>query len=345
MNYLETNNHLFMANNKKPDYYNLMLKFLLLILFISTNLMAKPKIKSKLKNKIKPNENFADHVHDSLSSRILVFANTIDNFFGSDRAQIEANKTRLRFYTDTFKGEGSDPITEGNMKFQLVLPKTQNRLRFVVESSEDKDEQASSKGSPGASTSTNRTTGEKLRDVTTAGFRYILDVADLKTSVGTGIKFDELSPRPFIRFRIFKDHAIEKWLFRPRQELLWVSEEGNSTDTDLNFDKELSKNWLFRIVNNMQWNDQDYIVNFQNGPSWFHKVSEKIGMSYNAHVFTASRPIYSIINYSLSIGYRQLLYKDWFFWTLSPAVNFPRVNNFHRTPSATVRFEVVLGYI
>lgn len=294
---------------------------------------------------VKATQSFADHAHSNLSRRILNMANTIDIFFGTDRKFDQVNKTKLRIFADAVKLEGQDPTYEGNIKFQLVLPRTQERLHLVLESSEDKDGQSDNKGAPGASTSTTRSKGEKARDTTTAGLRYILDTADIQTSIGTGVKFDVISPRPFVRLRFSKDTEIKDWLFRPRHEILWITEQGYSTDTDLNFDKSLNNEWLLRFVNNIQWNDDDYIVNLQNGPTWFQKISEKIGMSYNAHIFTDNSPKFSVNNYSLSVGYRQLLYKEWFFWTISPALNFPRSERFHRTPSASVRFEVILGYI
>ena len=290
-------------------------------------------------------DNFADHSHRTLSKKITSFAETVDDFFGKDRGNNRINKTRVRIYVDSLKKEGNIPITEGNIKLQLVLPKTQERLQFILESEDDSDNITTTSSRAQRATGRGETAGEKVRESTTAGFRYLLDSASLKTSIGTGVIFDTVSPRPFYRLRIFRDAQFGKWLFRPQQEIFYVSANGYSTDTDLDLNKRISPQWSFRFVNNIQWNDTDYILNFQNGPSWFQKISEKIGLSYNAHIFTANQPAFQINNYSLSVGYRQLLYKDWFFWTLTPALNFPRDNNFNRTPSVAVRFETIIGHI
>lgn len=290
-------------------------------------------------------DNFADHTHKTLSKKVVNFADTIDSFFATKKAEDRVNKTKLRIYTDTIKYEGQDPTSEGNVKLQLVLPKTQDRLRFVLESEDEEDSSRTETSSAQKETGQGRTTGEKVKDATKAGFRYITDTAGIKSSVGTGIIIETISPRPFVRLRFYRDAKLKKWTFKPRQEILWVAANGISTDTDLDFDKQLNSKWLFRFINNIQWNDNDYIINFQNGPSWYQKLTQNIGLSYNAHVFSSNSPMYAVNNYSLSIGYRQLLYKDWFFWTLTPAINFPRDNNFHRTPSAAVRFEVIIGHI
>jgi hypothetical protein len=289
-------------------------------------------------------DNFADHSHKTLSKNITSFAERIDNFFGTERSNTRINKTRIRIYVDTLKQEGKKPYSEGNIKLQLALPRTQDRLQFILESEDDSDKDSSPSRAQRA-TGRAQTEGEKARDSTTAGFRYIMDSAGLKSSIGTGVLFDAVSPRPFYRFRIFRDAKFGKWLFRPQQELFFVSATGHSTDTDLDLNKILNDTWSFRFVNNIQWNDTDYMVNFQNGPTWFQQINEKIAMSYSAHVFTSNQPAFEVSNYSLSVGFRQLLYKNWFFWTLTPALNFPRLNNFHRTPSLSVRFETIIGHI
>lgn len=304
-----------------------------ILIFISSSILAQEK------------ENFTDHTHRTLSKKISTFAQTLDGFFATKKSENRINKTKIRIYTDSVKTEGDDPTHEGNVKLQLVLPRTQERLRFVLESEDEQNNSTSGSTKTQKNTGQGETTGEKVRDATTAGFRYILDTAGIKSSLGTGVIFETVSPRPFYRIKFYKDSKFEKWTFRPYQEILWVASNGHSTDTDLDWDRPLNKTWLFRFVNNIQWNDTDYIVNFQNGPSWYHKVNEKIGMSYNAHIFSSNSPKFSVNNYSLSVGYRQLLYKKWFFWTLTPAINFPRDNSFHRTPSVAVRFEAIIGHI
>ncbi|MEX0798570.1 MAG: hypothetical protein WD025_03960, partial [Bacteriovoracaceae bacterium] len=133
--------------------------------------------------------------------------------------------------------------------------------------------------------------------------------------------------------------------FRPVETILWINNEGWSSDTDLNFDNRLNDAWLFRFVNNLKWSDQDYIINSQNGPVFFQKISDKTGLSYGAYAFSSDFPVWNVQSYSLATGFRQLLYKEWFFWEITPSINFPRQNNFHRTPAATIKFEIILGNI
>lgn len=288
-----------------------------------------------------------DHIHNKLSQDILGVATRLDNFFGTDRADDEANNTRIRIYTVSTKFEGETASTEGNIKLQLVLPKTQKRLQLIVESDEediDNNNSAATQSNNNTAAAGSESASQKAADATTAALRYIVDTAGIRTSFDAGLRFTS-KPQVFYRLRFRRNVSLGRWIFRPVEQIRWVQDEGHTSDTDLDFDRKINKKWLFRVVNNIFWNDQDYNIELTNGPSWFQTINEKMGLSYNLRVNSSNTPSFAVNNYSASVGFRQLLYKNWFFWTISPAVNFPRENNFHRTPSLTLRFDAILGSI
>lgn len=331
------------------------MKFITLLLFIliAQPISARTKRPKKERVKAKSKQSFVDHVHAKLSNDILNVATKIDNFFGTDRADDEANNTRIRLYTVSTKFEAQNPSTEGNIKLQLVLPKTQRRLQLVVDSDEDEDDQASSAaatstaGTPSTANNnqTNPNTAQRAANATSAALRYIVDTAGIRTSFDAGLRFTD-KPQVFYRVRFRRNVRLsKKWVFRPVEQIRWIQDEGHTSDTDLDFDRSINKNWSFRFQNNIFWNDLDYSIQFTNGPSWFQRITDKIGLSYNFRVNSLNTPTFAVNNYIISVGYRQLLYKNWFFGSLVPAVSFPRENNFHRTPSITLRFDAILGSI
>ena len=173
-------------------------------------------------------------------------------------------------------------------------------------------------------------------------FRSDTNYTGFKTSFEIALRYTS-RVQLFYKIRMNKDFPIDKWVFRPVQQILWVHDEGRNSNTDLDFDRSLSNKWLFRFVNNIYWNDQNYLTSFTNGPSLFHTIDERKGISYNFRVQSSSLPHVTIDNYVVSVGFRQLLYKQWFFWIITPAVSFPREGNFQRTPSLSIRFESVFG--
>ena len=286
--------------------------------------------------------NFIDTTHDEISNRILSLSNRIDSFFGDPRIDDESNNSRVRVFNQTNFREAETAENEVGYKIQLRLPKTEKRLQLVIQQDEDEEE-------PGQTSSTaaaqrNEGAREDLADKSTAGLRYILDVADIKLSSDAGLRLN-LPPQAFVRFRFRKNMTFGEWAFRPVEKLLWVDREGWYSQTDLNFDRRINDTWLFRFVNNLTWDDQDYILRTQNGPSFFQKVSEITGINYSAYVYSQDTPSWAVQNYVLSLGFRQLIYKEWFFWEITPSLSFPREERFHRTPGLSIRFEAIFGSV
>ncbi len=283
--------------------------------------------------------NISDETHEVLSKNIETFATSIDRFFADDTALNYENKSRVRLYTDTIFREAKKPHTTGDVKVQLNFPGTEKSLQLILESRDEKLDENE------IADQTSRNNRLDQRNDTKAGLQFFLDKTEFKSSLGSGIIFREVRPLPFIRLRMKQNITFGNWLFRPESETLWIDTEGTVSRLDLDFDYRISDDYLFRFANFTKWNDQDYIFEFSNGPSLFQKVNDKTALSYNARAASSNTPSQAVNNYILSIGYRQLLYKEWFFWTASPVLEFPREQRFQRTPSFNIRIEVIIGHI
>lgn len=293
------------------------------------------------KNTIKAAPSFIDSAHSAISTGILDLSNSIDSFFGEERIDEEANDTRLRFYTETNYAESEQPGSETAFRMQLKLPKTEKRLQLVVQNDERETEPgAASQGTEASQTGVR----ENVSETTTAALRYWLDSRDINFSTDTGVRL-KWPPQVFARARIRKNVTFGQWAFRPIQKILWVDREGWSSETDLNFDRRLDDVWLFRYSNLLTWNDSEHIARFHTGPVFYQKVSDKTAISYSALAFWESRPKWFLEKYALAAGFRQLLYKEWFFWEVTPVLSFPKAKNFRRSPGLAVRFEAIFGRI
>jgi hypothetical protein len=305
----------------------------------------KRKQKRKDLNSMRPEKrNFADQTHQNLSLKVLDFSRYIDRFFAGERADDAINKSQLRVATISTKVEGDDPFHEGRVRFNLVFPGTQEKLQLVIEGQGDEDQNADARGNEATSTADASSTGENVQNATTAAFRFITEAAGIQTSADAGVRVN-IPPQIFAKLRFWKTSKLDNgWIFRPREELLWVEKEGFVSSTNLDFDRKLDDpKYLLRFINKIRWTDLDYSITLTNGPSLFHNIDDRKGLSYNFFVISINEPEYNVANYVANISYRQDLYKGWFFWELTPQVEFPRARNFHRTPSFTVKFEVVLG--
>lgn len=298
---------------------------------------------SRAKEELAAGPTFIDTAHERISTSLLRLSNQIDSFFGDERMDEETNKTRMRIYTQTDFAEGEPPVSENAFRVQLRLPRTERRLQLVVQNNDRDDE---SDVSNQASRASQTRAKDNASGTASAGLRYLLDKADIKFTTDMGIRLN-WPPKIFARARLRKTIGIgDKWIFRPVERLMWVDREGWSSAADLNFDRKIDDTWLFRYANLVEWNDREFITRWQSGPIWFHKISEKTGISYSALSFWSDGDkTWAVDRYALAAGFRQLIYKQWFFWEATPVLSFPRERNFRRQPGFSVRVEAIFGRI
>ena len=317
-----------------------MLKILItLIIFLTTLSVdaAEPELKE---------ERFIDRFHLSFSSNILRSARRIDSFFGDERAFEEANTSRVQIYTAATFREAEAPAAEANYHIKLVLPRTEEKYRLIVENTKNAVQESDSVDSTVTSSTSVETTGiqpETERSLTGA-IRYILSLGGLKTSFDIGLRYTS-KIELYYKIRIRRGFTFGKWAFRPAEEYTWIHDEGHSSDTNLDFDRSLSPKWHFRIANSVYWNSRENTYYFSNGPSWYQTLNEKMALSYDIRAQTSYDESHSKDNYAVSVSFRQLLYKNWFYWTITPAFNYPKKLEYYRTPSLTIRFDTVFGKI
>ena len=312
--------------------------------FIKKNKRKKRRVRPQKssQNRRKTNDNIADEAQAYFSKKFISFSEAIDSFFGDERTDDTPNRSTLRVSTTTTKYEGEEPFNEGNLQMNLVLSRTQKKWQLIVQG-QGQDANNQNANNNITADDDDATTSEKIRDATSAGLRFLSDTAGIKVSSDVGLRVG-LPPLVFARLRLNKDIPLnDLWTLRPREEVLWLQNTGFRSTTNIDFDRPLSPNLLLRLVNRINWNDQDYVIQYTDGPSLFQKIDAKRGLSYHAHVITLDTPILAVENYRLRMTYRQLLYKNWFFGSLSPQLEFPREENFHRTPSLSLKFEVLMG--
>ena len=285
-----------------------------------------------------------NEAHTALSKSIVLLGTRIDRFFGVDRGEDITNNSQIRMWVQTTKVEGQNLDSEANIRFKIHLPYTQKRFKFVFERKADDQSQVTSAEEsipvkqPGEETDLN----QKVK--TTAALQYLIsETRNWNFFADTGIRVD-IPPEPFARARLrrnwklpFSVEAIAE------QSIFWYLEEGFGETSSLDFDYQIAENKLFRFQNTATWWDETDTFTIVHGPTLYHTLSNRRGISYSAKAIGSTRPQPMITNYDLSIAYRQLLHKNWFFMEISSLGTFPRAQNWEFIPSISLKFEVIIG--
>lgn len=281
-----------------------------------------------------------DKFHERFSDRVLSFSDSIDNFFADSKHQKNINKSKLKITFDTFFREGRGPYIRPDINYRLILPKTQRKLQLFIENDEQDKKDETDQAKKQLSNKQKRQDNNDL----SAGLRYMINKSGIDFSTDTGIIVN-IPIVVFAKFTAKKSIYLRNWVLKISEQVQWINNKGFSSDLDTDFDRKLTRKFLLRMVNNTFWNDQDYSIRFENGPSLFQKIDQKSVISYHAHAVTLNTPDFHVDNYILLSTYRRLVYGKWLYTELSPFINFPRSQNFHRTPGVAVSFQAIFGHI
>jgi hypothetical protein len=311
-------------------------------MFIFLFILILPLIEAKEASSSK-DVSFSDQTHQSLSRSIYIFSNRIDNFFGANRADDEANQSRVRTYTQTTIGEDRRQDVEMNIKANIVLPHAQKlfQIRFDTDEEENKKNEISEKKKPSQELKHKRTPEEKARD---KQLKKKLESQEWKFYADTGVNV-QFPPQSFVRTRTRRSYYFSFWEFRPTQEIFWFDRDGFGEQTSLTFDRPIENRLLLRLEKSIKWAEVDEILKMKAGSTLFHEFDERRAIAYNIYAYGVNKPELYNTDYEVSMNFRQLLYKNWFFFEFKPELHFPRELNFSSDTYFTFKLEVVFGSI
>jgi hypothetical protein len=304
-----------------------------LIFILYSGLIAQAQDKEQ--NKPTKMTTSLDEVHELLSRTIFRLSNRIDSFFGSERADDEANGSRLRMSWETGKIEGNKIKQEANLRLKLVLPETQKRLRIVVERDSDGPPKLSEGKEKQEETPSEAAIRQAAIELAQAPTRW-------KVGMDTGIRV-EIPPNPYARFHITRSAFFGKYELRGSQEFFWYLSDGAGETTRLDLDRPIREGLLFRLGNEATWTDDSDRFSLAHGPVLYHQLSERRGVAYSLRALGTSKPVVHINNYELKLTYRQLIHKNWLFYEFTPLIFFPKDRDWQRTLAVFFKLEMVVG--
>lgn len=285
-------------------------------------------------------KNAIDKAHQKFSNQILSLSNSIDEFFADTKHEKNENHSKLKISIDTHFREAAGPYIIPDINYRLILPKSQKKLQLFIEN----DNEAQKSNTDQAKNDLKIKNKTREESDINAGLRYMIKKSGIDFSADTGVLVN-IPIVVFAKFTAKKNIPLRNWLLKINEQVKWVNDNGFTSDFNFDYDRNLSRNLLLRMANNVFWNDEDYVIRFENGPSLFQHINRLSALSYHAHVVTINSPSFEVNNYILQMTYRRRLYGKWLFMEMSPFLNFPRSENFHRTPGFVLGLDAIFGHL
>jgi|GEM_PF-1011085 len=264
-----------------------------------------------------------DGTEEEVASRLVGLADNLDSFFGEKRADDELNRSRIRLsYAYTVFAE-KKPLDDYAVRINIRLPVLEQKVKDFFLGVEDEDDKASADA---------KAKKKKRKEKNPWLFR---------TDAGMNVSYP---PIFFTRARLRKNWDLPVFIQRFTEELAWVSDQGVIQTTTLFHDYDVTKDLLFRIVNEQEWYVEPKEFTTAHGPSFIHKITDDDGISYGFRVRSIIEDSTWFMNgYGFGVRYRRNLRNQWLYGEIGPSLDFPKSESFRRVPSIQFRIESLFG--
>jgi len=289
--------------------------------------------KKKVRKKKEQQSSYIDETQAFISSFWVDLNYNLDTYFSDQSYNKKENKSRILAYYEVFKSESAPLKKLFDIKIKVHFPKLSKRLSITIE--KERDEILETRINEATK---NQATRQSEYNAS-VDYKFE-DVPFFETKLRTGFRFT-LPLDPFIKLKFWKTFNSKIVNVHFEQMFIYYRQDYFQEYTALSFSKQLGKSWSISQSNSVSWSDSDDNWFARNSLSLNHRINDKIGMVYSAGANASFDPTYYYTSYDASVGYHQVLYKDWFFGNLSVGANFAKVDNWEMTNFVVARTEVL----
>jgi hypothetical protein len=276
-------------------------------------------------------------------SRELVFEyvetlnDGVDSFFMGDFLDDElindessGSNGRIFLLTRRVKDEGVDYQT--GLSLKLVLPRTRDRLKLLVETDENEDGQ---KESDLIGTTDNVTYSTAIRVELRDGRRW-------KTSWDNGVRWAG-EPVYFSRVRARRTDYFGEWRSRILQSIYWRTDDKWGAKLNTSILRPLDLTRHFSAGFNADYLLTQDFADLESNVAIFDELTHRSAMLYRIAALGDTDSLTKVNEYIFTISYRRKIYKNFVFAELTPEVSWPRELNYEATPALNFRLEMIFG--
>lgn len=186
--------------------------------------------------------------------------------------------------------------------------------------------------------------GDEKPEIGISYLSHIRDDLDIQYSLGLR------SFNPHIGTRLSYTHKTTNWIITPEQYVEYSIKDEFKERTTLYLDKARPNNALFRLRLERSTESKNRGMSYNGTIYYFLTPKENTGIYFmqgfygnTSYKNSENRYFRSINNYLTAISFRQNIFKKWFFYEISPAINFAEANDFEANYSLYLRFDIFFG--
>nr|BFD65329.1 hypothetical protein HAGR004_03510 [Bdellovibrio sp. HAGR004] len=267
---------------------------------------------------------YLEGTRELLSSRVIRLSESVDSLFGNARADDQKNTSTLRVSQTYYIRRGNLGADDPGTSLNLFLPNLKRWERAVQDKIQLPKPGA---GSAGTSSSSEADTEERLWDLNS------------ETGLVVAIPVNY-----FARLRLRRNFLwgyFENSFF---EQIGWSKKDEWEERTSLTTDYAISRDLLFRFVNEANWAMTNRDFDTHHGPSLIRTLSEDSALSqdfrYNTKLIGSAMYSESFV---LSSTFTQRLPMQWIYLKTTPSLSWSREDGFTPAWALYMTVELVFG--
>lgn len=288
-----------------------------------------------------PTKPLVDRMHTGIVIRLDRYANYFDSFFATERADEEAANSQVRLIGALRLRESRGFDFSPRIKARFILPNLKQRVNLLIDTESD-DSMTLADEMPDSVPQGN------LKDNTSIALQLIQKSgADVGIShrLSLNMKDDKLNPQLRSQVR-FSWQTSERDLLRLTQAAFWEKYAGFGQETRFDYEhllhlKAVNRSSLLRITlrgltseasDGYEWSLPIEVLN---------ALPNRRAYSYGGSISGVTDSSCGITNSAVFIRYRQSIWREWFYFDITPQLEWPKVKDRNTTTSIKLAFEMV----
>jgi hypothetical protein len=281
-----------------------------------------------------------DVSHKTISENIISLSHTVDSFFSNERYLEESSGSYGCIKASAYFSEGGEIDARASVCLKIDLPTTKKRWKLLLESDDRNDTESFSEDDQ-------RTVVADVQDEKNQGssavFRYVAK-DELLRYINFDIGVKARTPLdPFTRLRFRRTWVPDPWLFRLTESLYYFTSTAGGFLYRLDMERQIGTDWYLRMTFEADYRVPESQFNLAQNFGFYQSVKKGHALSWELTLVGVSQPNPRVDYYVYKFRYRINLWREWFFFEVSPQLVHERENNFRSVAGILFAAEAVFG--
>lgn len=278
--------------------------------------------------------------HSEDNATLISEEKSVDSFFQSKKFTAETDESYISIRLDSFLQSKEQNQFNARINAQIPLVRSQKKLNFFVKNI---TQDVTNNLDPRTPNDT-----QYSPDSPEVGINYF---APLFYKISSKYLIGTRGLDPFVQARYNTIFKTGEWNIEPVQTFRYSLNEKFEEQTNLYFDKTLGKLSLFRIVLNRKTTTYLEGMDYEIAMRYYYSPKKNTGLnlsqsfSGNTEYKYQNKKFTHINNYATSISWRKNVLREWFFYQITPGINFHKQYDYQANYTLIFLFDIYFGKI